>query len=124
MQRQILKAKYESEYGDELLQELKRELRGDLEDCIVAVMDVSRVGMNYSKCGSLLTSSKSLFFANVKHLFYAASNIVRGETTAQSHGRARHRRRDFDRNNLHQKQRQNPSNQNGLRGHVREKSDG
>ncbi|XP_039261972.2 annexin A13-like [Styela clava] len=39
LQRQILKEKYEGEYGDELLRDLKRELRGDLEDCIMAVMD-------------------------------------------------------------------------------------
>lgn len=39
LQRQILKEKYEAEYGDDLVRDLKRELRGDLETCIMAVMD-------------------------------------------------------------------------------------
>lgn len=43
IQRQILKVKYQEMFDDDLVFKLKRELRGELEDCVVAVMDVSLI---------------------------------------------------------------------------------
>lgn len=39
LQRQILKERYEETYGENLVDKLRSELHGDLEDCIMAVMD-------------------------------------------------------------------------------------